>query len=166
VVDVGFGSGEFMLRCADKINLGYGLELSGQLILQAQKKLPSTLQEKIFFLQTDFLNWQLKDEIDTITLIFVLHEIEPELRIQVLQKSLKLAKTVIVADYTTPQPFNLHGMLNYLAELLTPEDHFRNFRHFQRQHWLSNFIKNNNLRTLNEEKILSGSYHLLKITQR
>ncbi|KQC09566.1 MAG: hypothetical protein APR54_12675 [Candidatus Cloacimonas sp. SDB] len=166
LVDVGCGSGEFLLLSADKINLGYGLELSNQLILQSQRKLPQTLKEKIFFLQTDFLNWQQKAEIDTLTLIFVLHEIEPKLRIQVMHKALDLAKSVIVADYVTPQPFNPAGMFNYLAELLTPKDHFRNFRHFQHQHWLNSYIKENNLQVMKEEKILSGSYHLLKISQR
>jgi ubiquinone/menaquinone biosynthesis C-methylase UbiE len=163
VLDVGCGSGEFLLESAAKIKQGIGLELTADLIKQAKLKLASQPIGNISFLLKDFLDWPDSQKIDTISFIFVLHEIEPGIREKNLNKALELADTVVIADYNTPQPVNLAGLLNWLAEIFTSRAHFLNFRHYNKTRWLDRFLSDNQLNVLERYYLYSGSYQLVKL---
>ncbi len=163
ILDVGCGSGEFLLSCASKINSGTGLDLSLNLINQAKEKIVKADGINLTFLQKDFLNWNPEQKINSIVFIFVLHETFSQKREKMLQKALQLADNVLIADYVTPQPLNPTGLLNWLAEALTSKNHFSNFRHFNRTRWLANYIKDHQLKVLKSAALLSGTYQLLKL---
>lgn len=165
LLDVGCGSGEFLMESAAKLKRGIGLELSDRLLKQANRKLNLNRAENISFQRKDFLSWKEPDAIDTISLIFTLHEIEPVKRDALLNKALDLAEHVFIADYKAPQPLNFAGLLNYWAEALTSQEHFTNFKHYNSTHWLTNFISKNNINVLESSLLYSGSYQLLKLSR-
>ncbi|MFC1888052.1 class I SAM-dependent methyltransferase [Candidatus Cloacimonadota bacterium] len=165
VLDVGCGSGEFLIDCSEKIAQGTGLELSSKLIEQAKIKSSKLNISNLTFNQMDFLNWQENQKLNTITFIFVLHEIDPLKREELLMKALDLAETVIISEYRTPQPLNPAGLLNWLAEALTAKEHYKNFREFHSVRWLNNFIADNQVNVLDCNLLYSGSYQLLKLSR-
>lgn len=163
VLDIGCGSGEFLLGSATKIKRGIGLEITSGLIKQANHKKTSRKIDNISFLQQDFLDWHNSEKIDTISLIFVLHETETGIRKNILNKALELADNVVIAEYKTPQPVNLTGLLNWLAETITGKDHFRNFRQYNKSRWLDSFLTENRINVMESYFLYSGSYQLLKL---
>ena len=61
---------------------------------------------------------------------FVLHEMSQKERLTAVQQMKAAAHTLIIADYTAPQPKNMLGFFNTLTELLGGPSHFKGFRTF------------------------------------
>lgn len=109
------------------------------------------------------IDWKEEPKIDVITFIFVLHEIDKQKRNSLLERALHIAKEVVIADYSTPQPFNFYGLLNWMAEAITSKHHFMNFREYHFHNWMEQLYFNNEITIINDLKLSSGSYHIVKI---
>ena len=85
VIDVGCGTGRFSFSIADKVNKVVGIDLSEKNISTAKRTLERNSNSKISFLHTSLSELIAKNQhFDYAVMTYVIHEVEPEERINLL----------------------------------------------------------------------------------
>ena len=127
VVDIACGTGELCFELAERKGcLVLGIDRSPRMIGFAEKR---NSNKNVHFMlgdATDLSGFRPGD-FDYATLMFLLHEIPLQDRIQALTEALRVAKKVIAADSQVPLPWNFHGIALRLAEATAGPAHFRAF---------------------------------------
>ncbi len=134
VVDVGCGTGRFVLKIADRVKKVIGVDLSAKNINFANYLKSNSNNNKINFIHTNamYLGKVLEEKFDYATISYVIHEIDISLRVPLLNELRKIADNIIIADFAISMPYNRRGILNRSAEFLAGQDHFKNFLSFSR----------------------------------
>ncbi|MFW5853336.1 MAG: class I SAM-dependent methyltransferase [Patescibacteria group bacterium] len=150
VLDIGCGTGALVLALAFKCSQVTGVELSEKMITLAQKRQKEKEITNVDFIHTDATKLpQFTDKyFDYAIISMVIHEMPPVLRVPVLTEAKRLAKKVILADYSIPQPFSLYGLRNRSAEFLAGREHFRGFLDYNKNKGLQPLLDQSGLSIL------------------
>jgi demethylmenaquinone methyltransferase/2-methoxy-6-polyprenyl-1,4-benzoquinol methylase len=154
VIDVGCGTGGFVLKIAPRCRYVLGVDVSEKQVVMAQKRKEKSALQNVDFRHVNAaaLDKSLQEKFDYATLSMMIHEIPREERLQILQEVKSVAEKIIILDYNTPQPFNFWGAAIRTIEFFAGREHYRNFKDFVRRGGLPVLLNETGLR-IQKEKI-------------
>lgn len=153
IIDVGCGTGRFSFTVADKAQKIVGVDLSSKNITTANQTLQKNPNDKISFLHTTLSNLISQNHhFDYAVMTYVIHEVNPEDRITLLNEMVKLSDKIIIGDYLVPTIKGFWGMLNEVVEFAAGKEHYTNFKHYVANDGLLGLTKAANLNMVQEVK--------------
>ena len=133
IIDVGCGTGFFSFSVADKCHSVLGIDLSRRNIDKANKNLEKKPNAKLSFRNAylqDIVS-QEKEHFDYAVMTYVIHEVNEEDRIQLLNEIAEVADKIIIGDYLIPCPNDMAGKIVKTVEFIAGAEHYRNFRTYE-----------------------------------
>jgi len=133
IIDVGCGTGFFSFSVADTCKTVLGIDLSKRNIDRANQNLEKKPNAKLSFRNAylhDIVS-QEKTHFDYAVLTYVIHEVNEEDRIQLLNEMAEVADKIIIGDYLIPCPNDLAGKIVKTVEFIAGREHYRNFRTYE-----------------------------------
>jgi SAM-dependent methyltransferase len=131
IIDVGCGTGRFSFSVADKVEKIVGIDLSKKNIDKANHTLSKKSNNKISFLHTTLSNLiSQKHHFDYAVMTYVIHEVNPEERINLLKEMAQIADKIIIGDYLVPVNKGFWSAVNVIVEFLAGKGHYMNFKDF------------------------------------
>ena len=85
------------------------------------------------------LNFISDKEFDFATITLALHELQDDLRINILTEMQRIAKHLIIADYNAPLPKNISGWGSSHIEMLAGGAHYAGFKNYIERGWASSY---------------------------
>ena len=138
VIDVGCGTGRFSFAVADKVSQVTGIDLSEKNIRKAKQNLANKPDPKITFyhsLLSDLLKRNL--HFDYAVMTYVIHEVDPDERLNLVKEISQIADRIIIGDYHVPVQKGFWNYLNEIVEYLAGKEHYNNYKHFLKNNGLS-----------------------------
>jgi len=166
IIDVGCGTGFFSFSIADKSKTVLGIDLSKRNIAQANKNLSKHPTDKLSFrnayLQT--IISENKKYFDYAVMTYVIHEVNEEDRIHLLNEIAEVADKIIIGDYLIPCPNNLAGKIVKTVEFIAGQEHYRNFRTYEGNGGIQFLAEKSGLSILNEYK--NHTHHIVVLSKK
>lgn len=149
VLDVGCGTGRFSFTVVAKVNKIVGIDLSIKNIATAKQTLQKNPNKKISFLHKNVSELiEQKQHFDYAVMTYVIHEVDPEDRISLLNQLAQLADKIIIGDYLVPVNKGFWSILNEVVEYLAGKEHYTNFKDYVKNGGLSYLLEKGGLRIL------------------
>ena len=161
VLDIGCGTGGFALRLAPVSKHITGIDISGKQISQANQRLKKSGHDNVRFIHgsaTDLSQFD-TNSIDYAIMIFMLHEIGVQERLEILKEVSRVSKKTIILDYNYPMGRNFTGKMVRLVEFFAGSDHFANFKDFNRRRGLPGLMEASGMNII--EKKSNGTQTLM-----
>lgn len=166
VIDVGCGTGRFSFSIADRTNMVVGVDLSSKNITTANQTLQRYPNNKISFLHTNLANLVLQNHhFDYAVMTYVIHEVNSEDRIPLMNEMVKIADKIIIGDYLVPTSKGFWNILNDIVEFLAGKEHFSNFKNFVTNKGLHGLAEKTELKIIQEIKNKPKTSQILVLTK-
>jgi ubiquinone/menaquinone biosynthesis C-methylase UbiE len=132
IIDVGCGTGRLAFGLADKCKSVLGIDLSKRNIDRANLTLHQNPDSKISFKNSDIGEIINKRQIhfDYAVLTYVIHEVDEEERINLLNEISRIADKIIIGDYLVPKPKGFRSYLSEIIEFIAGAEHYRNYKSY------------------------------------
>jgi len=151
VIDVGCGTGRFSFSIAENVNIVVGVDLSSKNITTANQTLQKNPNNKISFLHATLSNLISQNHhFDYAVMTYVIHEVNPDERILLLNEMAEIANKIIIGDYLVPTNKGFWGLLNEVVEFAAGNEHYTNFKDFVKNDGLTGLTKAANLKVVKE----------------
>jgi SAM-dependent methyltransferase len=162
VLDAGCGTGRFALKMKRKYSIIDGVDLSLRNINVAEKKKIKLELENVNFYHDDVINFlnRTKNSYDYAVLSYMIHEINPDLRNEILKKVSDSADEVILIDYLVPRNNGIWSVLNEVIEFAAGKDHYRNFKTYVDEGGIAGLAASNGLKIIREIKDVPSTSHI------
>ena len=143
VIDIGCGTGAMSFSLASKCKRLVGVELSPRMLNFANRQKAKLGIKHVDFVLGDASHLsQFGDkEFDAAVTSMVLHEMPAHVRPLVIREMTRIAKAVILADYSIPQPKNSSGYSTFPVEFVAGPSHFKGFLSFYKNGGLPGLLK-------------------------
>jgi SAM-dependent methyltransferase len=155
VLDVGCGTGRL------------GIDLSKRNIDRARLTLFKQPTDNI-----SFQHWQLSETIkkgqahfDYAILTFVIHEVNEDERIKLLNEITLVADQIIIGDYQTPRPDGFSGFFSESIEFIAGREHYRNYKSYMANGGLYYLANKAGLRIIREIRNRPSTNHLVVLAK-
>ena len=167
IIDVGCGTGHFSFSVADKCNSIIGIDLSKRNIERAQLKLSKNPDDKISFLHTSVSNIlsENKNHFDYAVLTYVIHEVNENRRINLLNEISQIADKIIIGDYLVPKPKGFWSALNEIVEFAAGNDHYSNYKNYVVNGGIKYLAYKAGLKIISEIKNKPSTSHLVILSK-
>lgn len=166
VLDVGCGTGRFSFSVADKISKIVGVDLSIKNIATAKQTLQKNPNKKISFLHKNVSELiEQKQHFDYAVMTYVIHEVDPEDRISLLNQLVQIAHKIIIGDYLVPVNKGFWSTLNEVVEYLAGKEHYTNFKEYVKNGGLKTLSSKANLKIIKEIKNKPSTSHIVLISK-
>jgi len=166
VIDVGCGTGRFSFSAADKVKSVVGIDLSSKNIAKANQTLQKNPNSKISFLHANLANLISQNHrYDYAVMTYVIHEVNPEERIDLLKDMSQVADKIIIGDYLVPVNKGFWSVLNVIVEYLAGKEHYTNFKDFAANGGLIRLAENAGLKIISEIKNKPVTSQLLVLSK-
>jgi SAM-dependent methyltransferase len=154
VIDIGCGTGRLAFALGDHCESVLGIDLSKRNIDRAQILLQRQPNNKISFqhLNVSDTKYGVEKPFDYAILTYVIHEVNKEERIKLLNDAFLIADQIIIGDYLFPRPTGLSGFVSKTIEFLAGKEHYRNYRTYMADGGIHHLAKESGLRIINEIK--------------
>ena len=165
VIDIGCGTGRFILQIADRVEKAVGIDLSIKNIDFANKLRNKRNNENTDFIYADALHLSelYNEKFDYAIVSYVIHEIDISKRTMLLNELRKIANNIVIADFAIPQPLNKRGLLNRIAEFFAGPEHFSNFLSFTKAGGIQGLVSEVNLKIIEERKDTNKTSYIVKV---
>jgi len=165
VVDVGCGTGRFSFNLAEHCKSIVGVDLSSKNISVAKSNLKSSNATNIRFVHGNAvdLQKQTNEKFDYAVTTYVIHEMDKEDRIEILNEMKEVANKIIIGDYIVPTPSTFMGKVNVIVEYLAGTEHYNNFKSFVKSGGLISLVKDANLKLVQEIRNKPRTAHLVVV---
>ena len=132
VIDIGCGTGRLEFAIAGKCQFVLGIDLSEKNIDRANLRLIQNPNDKISFLHNNVQELTGKGQLhfDYAILTYVIHEVDEEERITLLNEIALIADKIIIGDYLVPRPKGFSGFLSEVIEFIAGSEHYRNYKSY------------------------------------
>ena len=166
VIDVGCGTGRFSFTISEKASKVVGIDLSNKNILTANQTLQKNPNNKILFLHTNLANLVSQNHhFDYAVMTYVIHEVNSEDRIPLMNEMAKIADKIIIGDYLVPTTKGFGSILNNIVEFLAGNEHFSNFKNFVTDKGLRGLAEKTELKIIQEIKNKPKTSQILLLTK-
>lgn len=166
VIDVGCGTGRFSFFIADKVEKIVGIDLSKRNIETANQTLSKKPNSKISFIHTTLSDLISQEHnYDYAVMTYVIHEVNPDERVQLLNDMAQIADKIIIGDYLTPSKKGFWNFLNEVVEFLAGNEHYSNYKHFVANNGLQSLVNKAGLKVLIEIKNKPVTSQLLVLSK-
>ena len=167
VIDVGCGTGRFSFFVADKVMEVLGIDLSIKNITTANQNLSVKANSKISFQHTNLSKLISHNlHFDYAVMTYVIHEVNPDQRIKLLEQMAQIADKIIIGDYIVPVNNGFWSALNEVVEFLAGKEHYYNFKNFVKNKGLAELVDNAGLKILEELKNIPSTSQVLVLTKK
>lgn len=132
VIDIGCGTGRLEFALAGKCQSVLGIDLSEKNIERANLRLKQNPNDKISFLHNDVkgITENGQSHFDYAILTYVIHEVEEEERVILLNEISLVADKIIIGDYLVPGPKGFEGFFNEFIEFIAGSNHYKNYKNY------------------------------------
>lgn len=163
ILDVACGTGAQVFELALFAKEVTGIDLSESMIRMAEQTKEKRKLFNVHFRVCDATgNWKFNDkEFDIALITLALHQFAPESYSNILGEMKRVAKQIIIVDYSVPLPQNITGWGSRVAEFFAGKETHRNFRQFYRAGGLKNILAENNLTIRHNTFLARGAFHLV-----
>jgi len=164
LVDVGCGTGRFSFSISDKVTKVVGIDLSEKNINKAKENLLKNPNDKISFQHTtisDLISQNL--HFDYAIMTYVIHEVNEEERVNLLNELSQVADKIIIGDYLVPKPTGFWSALNEVVEFAAGSEHYRNYKNYVRNGGLKELAEKANLKIIKEIRNKPATSHLVML---
>ncbi len=166
VIDVGCGTGRFSFSIADIANMVVGVDLSSKNLTTANQTLQRNPNNKISFLHTNLADLISQNHhFDYAVMTYVIHEVNSEDRIPLMNEMAKIADKIIIGDYLVPTTKGFWNILNDIVEFLAGKEHFSNFKNFVTNKGLHGLAEKTELKIIQEIKNKPKTSQILVLTK-
>ena len=166
IIDVGCGTGRFSFSVSDKVSKVFGVDLSKKNIKKANQTLSKKSDPKITFHHTtlsDLIKQNL--HFDYAVMTYVIHEVNPEERITLLNEMAQIADKIIIGDYLVTLNKGFWSAMNEIVEFLAGKEHYKNFKHFVANKGLFGLIEEAGMKVVQEVKNKPETSQLVVLTK-
>jgi len=167
IIDVGCGTGRLAFTLADKCKSVLGIDLSRRNINRAQMELLQRPNHKISF-QHRSLSEIIKEgqiHFDYAVLTYVIHEVDEDERIKLLNEVAQVTDKIIIGDYLTPNSRGFAGNLSEVIEFMAGREHYRNYKSYMQKGGINYLANNARLKIINEQRYQSYNNHIVTLTK-
>jgi len=163
VLDVGCGTGRLEFQLSDKCKKITGIDLSSKNIRVANKNLENTNYDNINFIHSDIQEFRINfnEKYDYAIVTYVLHEVDIEQRISVLNALKNNAKKIIIGDHLVPVGKNFNTKVTKIIEFLAGKEHYGNYCSYVKQGGLNTLINEAKLHKIKEIKNIPNKSHVV-----
>lgn len=174
VIDIGCGTGRFSFIAADKCESVLGIDLSKRNIDRANfnlfyqtEKLKKTSLKNISFRHNSIkdLITENKYHFNYAVLTYVIHEVNENERVHLLNDVKEIADKIIIGDYLIPRPTGLWNIINELVEFAAGKEHYNNFKSFVNNDGIKGLVKLSGLKIIYETENIPSTSHLLILSK-
>ena len=110
VIDVGCGTGRFSFSIASKCKSVLGMDISQKNIYRANRNLLQKPNDNISFQHTTLNQLISKEHFDYAVSTYVIHEVDENERINLLNDMSEIADKIIIGDYLCPNKIGLRNV--------------------------------------------------------
>lgn len=162
ILDAGCGTGRFAFQIADKCRLIDSVDLSSRNIQLAHQKLSSADFPNVRFHHSDLLKFlgDTETHYDYSTLSYVIHEVDPHLRVEIIKRLAEKSDYLIIADYLVPRIKGFWSALNEVVEFAAGREHYRNFKSYVRENGVYGLAEKSGLKIKKEIKNVPSTSHI------
>ncbi|MEE9430768.1 MAG: class I SAM-dependent methyltransferase [Melioribacteraceae bacterium] len=163
VLDVGCGTGRLSFQLASHCKTVVGIDLSSKNISVANSNLEKSKYSNISFVHSNALELQEKTNMkfDYAITTYVIHEIDIDDRLVLLNEMKQIANQIIIGDYLVPTPKTFMGKINTVVEYLAGKEHYNNFKTFVKKDGVNGLLKRANLELIKEVRNMPPTSHLV-----
>ena len=167
IIDVGCGTGRFAFALANRSKSVLGIDLSRRNVKRAQLNLLHRPNHKISFLHRSLSEIIREEHIyfDYAVLTYVIHEVDEEERINLLNEVALVADKIIIGDYLVPKSNGFAGKISETIEFLAGREHYRNYKSYMEKGGIYYLANNARLKIINEQKYQSYNNHIVTLTK-
>jgi len=163
IIDVGCGTGRLAFTLADQCKSVLGIDLSKRNIDRAHQALFRQPNDQISFQHcslTEILN-ERESHFDYAVLTYVIHEVNEEERINLLNEIAQVADMIIIGDYLVPRPSGFNGYLSKIIEFIAGKEHYRNYKRYMANGGIHYLAKEAGLNIVQELSNQSSTNHIV-----
>lgn len=167
IIDVGCGTGRLAFALADQCKSVLGIDLSKRNIDRAQLTLLQQPNDQIIFRHrnlSEILN-EGQTHFDFAVLTFVIHEVNEEERIILLNEIAQVADKIIIGDYFVPKPSGFDGYFSEAIEFLAGAEHYKNYKSYMANGGITYLANKAGLKIMNEITNQSSTSHVAVLTK-
>lgn len=163
VIDVGCGTGRLEFAIAEKCKAVLGIDLSEKNIRRANFRLLQSQENKISFLHSNMQGIITGGEhhFDFAILTYVIHEVDEEERIILLNDIASVADKIIIGDYLFPKPGGIGSIFTEIIEFIAGRGHYKNYKNFMANGGLNYLVQKTGLKVIEEFSELSSNNHIV-----
>jgi demethylmenaquinone methyltransferase/2-methoxy-6-polyprenyl-1,4-benzoquinol methylase len=156
IIDIACGTGAQVFELCEIASEIVGVDLSESMINHAQNSVKKRNISNAEFFVCDATNLSRfeANSFDVAIMSLALHQFDPALHSTILDEMKRVAKQIIIVDYSVPLPKNYAGIGSRVAEFLAGKEHNHNFKQFYRLGGLKAILTANNLTI--EKSVLFG----------
>jgi SAM-dependent methyltransferase len=153
VIDVGCGPGRMDFLISDKCSKVIGIDLSIKNIKTATESVIRSSYKNVFFSHSDLseIAGKKEDHFDYAVFSLILHEINHDERLKLLQEAILIADRIIIADYL-PKAGAFQSAVRGIIEFFAGREHFSNYRNYISNGGINNLVKKAGLKIEYEEE--------------
>ncbi len=165
VLDVGCGTGRLSFQLSDYCEKVVGVDLSSKNISVANSNLKTSSKKNILFVHGDIkkLKNNILEKFDFAVITYVIHEVDEDKRVELLNEIKQVADKIIIGDYIAPTPNSFWGMLNVIVEYLAGKEHYNNFKSYVKNGGINFLVKRAEFNIVEEIKNEPTTSHLVVV---
>lgn len=167
ILDAGCGTGRLAFQIAGNCRWIDSVDLSIKNIEVARSKLSVSNFQNIRFHHNELLRFlsDTKTLYDYSILSYVIHEVDYDLRVEMLKKLSAQSDYIIIVDHLAPRPGGFWSLLNEIVEFIAGKDHYRNFKSYVANRGIYGLAKQSGLKIIDEIKNVPSTSHLVIISK-
>ena len=167
VIDIGCGTGRLAFTLADRCKSVVGIDLSARNMERAKLMLRRQPNDKISFLHrglSDMVSAR-QTHFDFAVLTYVIHEVNENERIKLLNEISLVADQIIIGDYLFPRPKGFAGYLSKTIEFAAGREHYRNYKSYMARGGIYHLANQAGLKIIKEIKGQRSTDFLVVLSQ-
>jgi SAM-dependent methyltransferase len=163
IIDIGCGTGRFGFTVADKCISVLGIDLSKKNIERANLILNKKPDDKISFSHNNIneIAANINVNFNFAILTYVIHEVDEDERIVILENIARVADKIIIGDYIVPGQGGVGEFLSELIEFIAGREHYRNYKSYMENGGIYYLADKAGLRIIDDIKNNSFSNHIV-----
>ncbi len=165
IIEIGSGTGAQSIILSQTANRVVGIDINDVMTSCATKKANSLNLNNIKYHTADGsnLNFISDKEFDFAIITLALHELENELRIQIINEMKRISNHLIIADYNAPLPKNFSGFGSNIIEKIAGGSHYKGFKDYIKKGGIITILNQMDLKIENQYNAISNSIIIIEI---
>jgi ubiquinone/menaquinone biosynthesis C-methylase UbiE len=166
VVEIGSGTGAQSLLLASTGRRVVGIDINEVMISCASSRANNLNLDNITYYTADGsnLNFISDKEFDFAIITLALHELEDNLRKNILTEMQRISKHMIIVDYSAPLPKNLSGWGSSHIERLAGGAHYAGFKNYEERGGLLSILNEMGFTIEHQYSAIDNAIIILEVT--
>ena len=168
IIDIACGTGAQVFELCEIASKTVGIDLSESMINHAQTTCKKRNIPNAEFFVCDATNLSIFEtaSFDVAIMSLALHQFDPGLHSPVLNEMTRVAKRIIIVDYSVPLPKNYAGVGSRVAEFFAGKEHNSNFKKYYQLGGLNAILPANNLTIQKSVLFGKGAFQLVLCSEK